>query len=132
MPDLLEFLVGMSLPPAPSAKAHQNVSSSHFCLSVEFSSTAALPSNHRRHMNISNNRAKAIRNDSFFRNIPLNLSFYPSSQATRLELQQAPYSNISIFIGVYQDITAVVLGLTGVKSFVDPSARLYFRRFIKH
>ena len=90
MPKLLKKLVGLSLPPAPSAKAHQYISSSHFCFSVEFSSTATPTSNRQRHKNMSNNRAKAIRNDSSFRNIRLNLSFCTYSQATPLELPQAP------------------------------------------
>ena len=36
MPNLLKTPVGLSFPPAPSAKAHQYISSSHFCFSFEF------------------------------------------------------------------------------------------------
>jgi len=105
MPKLLKELVGLSLPPAPSAKAHQYISSGHFCFSVEFSSKATPASNRQRHMNMSNNRAKAIRNDSSFPLIRLNLSFCPNSQATRLELQQAPHSKVSNFIGAIPGYT---------------------------
>jgi len=113
MPKLLKKLVGLSLPPAPSAKAHQYISSGHFCFSVEFSSTATPASNRQRHMNMSNNRAKTIRNDSPCRKIRLNLSFRPNPQATRLELPQAPHSNISNFIGAIPEYTCCNLGLTG-------------------
>ena len=47
MPNLLKTLVGLPLPPAPSAKAHQYISSGHFRFSFEFASTAASISNHK-------------------------------------------------------------------------------------
>ena len=113
VPKFLKKLVGLSLPPAPSAKAHQYISSSHFCFSVELSSTATPASNRQRHMNMSNNRAKVNRKDSFFRKIPLNLSICPYSQAMRLELPQAPHRNVSIFIDAIPEYTCCNLGLTG-------------------
>ena len=113
MPNLLKTPVGLSFPPAPSAKAHQYISSSHFCFSVELSSTATPASNRQRHMNMSNNRAKVIRKDSFFRKTPLNLSICPYSQAMRLELPQAPHRNVSIFIDAIPEYTCCNLGLTG-------------------
>ena len=47
VPNLLKTLVGLPLPPAPSTKAHQYISSSHFCFSFEFASTVTSRSNHQ-------------------------------------------------------------------------------------